>query len=311
MLPHCPVDFEKSLFEMIKTALFSLFFARYYQKVAQLLVRMIEGEQCSPELMDLLQALAQDSCEIDGLISDLQMAFDSLYPPPHCAQQFSGINAKYTDVVSRIDAAIRQCQRGIAMIEGEPTSPLISAITSAASSALPSRSPSVAQFPTPSASVTESFFEQDLPHYGLPFPPLCGAVPLEPGCVLPVSSFVAAMVDDHWTLCRIVAVDDTTYDLRDAVSSEDSNVYTAKHSDVIPLPTSLPDRRTRFAEYAAGQEVLALWLDGDVWTSVFYKAVVVKPPSETGDDYRLKYLEDSGDKLKSVPASYVVRAPTV
>lgn len=268
-----------------------------------------EEERCSPELLDLLQALAQDSCELDGLINSLQTAFDSLYPPPHCAQQFSGINAKYTNVVSRIDAAIRQCQRGIAMIEGEPTSPLISAITSAASSALPSRSPSVAQFSAPPPTIAESFFEQELPRYGLPFPPLCGSIPLEDGTVLPVSAFVAAEYDGHWTLCRVVSVDENTYQLRDADTGEEAAPFTAKYGDVIPLPTSLPDRPTKFAEYAPGTEVLALWLEGNEWTSVFYRATVVKSPSETGDDYRLKYVEDSGDKLKAVPAGYIVRAP--
>ena len=272
---------------------------------------MTEEVISSPEALELLQSVAQDSCELDGLIDDLRTAFDGLYPPPHCAQQFAGLKTKYTTVVSRLDAAIRQCQKGIAMFEGEPASPLMSAMSSAATSGLPSRSPSVAYFhiQTPPTPILDTFLKQQLPKVGLPYPPLCGAIPALDNCILPVSSYVAARVDEQWTLCYVLGVDEDSYELCDVDPSETVSNFSVKHSDVIPLPTCLPDRRTKFAEYPVNSEVMALWPDGNGWTSVFYKARVIKPPSETGDGYRLKFLEDSGEKAKGVPPNFVIPLP--
>ena len=272
---------------------------------------MSEEVISDPEALELLQSLAQDSCELAGLIDDLRTSFDGLFPPPHCAQQFAGLKEKYTTVVSRLDAAIRQCQKGIAVFEGEPASPWMSAISSAATSGLPSRSPSIAYFhiQTPHVRVLDTFLRQELPRVGLPYPPLCGAIPAPNDYILPVSSFVAARVEEQWTLCYVIGINENSYELCDADPNEDAPTFTVSHETVIPLPTSLPDRRTKYAEYAANTEVLALWLEGSEWTSVFYKARVVKPPSETGDVYRLKFIEDTGDRAKTVPPNFVIPFP--
>lgn len=268
--------------------------------------------QDSPELLEILQSLADDSCDLDTRMSELEAALENLIPT-HVGQQQSSVQAKYTNIVGRLDSAIRKCHHALAMIEGEPESTFSSAVSSAGNSQAPSRSPSLPNMvlgPAPTHKAFDDFLARQLPTVGLPFPPLCGALPPKGNTPLPLSSFVCAKDEEQWTLCYIVSYSGDKYMICDA-ESETGTAWEVDSKEVYPLPTSLPNRRTKYAEYPPGTRVLALWPEGsDTWTSVFYMADVVKPPSESGDDcYRLKFVEDA-DKTKSVPPNYIIRAPT-
>lgn len=264
-----------------------------------------------PELLEVLQSLADDSCDLDTRMNELEATLESLIPT-HVGQQQSSVQAKYTNIVGRLDSAIRKCHHALAMIEGEPESAFASAFSSATNSAGPSRSPSLPNMvlgPATTHRAFDDFLDRQLPTVGLPFPPLCGALPPKDNTKLPLSSFVCAKAGEEWTLCYIVSYNNDKYMICDA-ESETGAAWEVDASEVYPLPTSLPNRRTKYAEYPTGTRVLALWPEGaDAWTSVFYMADVIKPPSESGDDcYRLKFVEDA-DKTKSVPPNYIIRAP--
>jgi hypothetical protein len=149
------------------------------------------------------------------------------------------------------------------------------------------------------------FLNRQLPLANAPYPPLCGAVPLPPGSVLPLATFVAANLGEGWTLCYIVEEIKGGYMICDA-ESEDSEAPVSVRSDlVLPLPVTLPaEKKSKACEFAAGAKVLALWPENGVWTSVFYRAIVLKSPSENGGVYRLDF--EGCTKPTNVPAGFVI-----
>jgi SAGA-associated factor 29 len=282
-------------------------YVSFLSKSGEKMARDVDSEA----ILALLRDLAQDSCDLELLVNDLTAAFDGLYPPPHCVHQFSGISAKYMSVVSRLDNAINQSQKIMALFEGDPGSAAISTVPSALPSAAPSRSPSVFQMPmTPASRMVDYFMLRELPRRGMPYPPLCGALPQEKGEILPLLSFVASKIGADWVLCYIASCDDTGYLICDAESDSSASSIHTGFNQVIPLPTSLPDRRCRAAEFPVKTRVLALWPEKESWTTVFYGATVTKPPSETGEGYRLKF--DGASKVTTVvPEAYVIIFPNV
>lgn len=263
----------------------------------------------NPDVLAALRGIAQDSCDIDPLISELLGGSDGENGSPEkYGRHFSASTTKYTTVIARIDTILRQCKHLMAEIDSDATSGQISGMSSAGHSAMPSRPSSVAYIPPSSIQIFENFLARELPRVGVPYPPLCGAVPIPKDDALAVGSFVAAHVSDMWTLCYIIRIDATGYMICDA-ESDASTAFHADREGLIPLPTSLPARRTRFAEHAEGSRVLALWPEGATWTSVFYPAEVVKTQSETGDTYRLRFLEDVNGKTKDIPPQFVISDP--
>jgi hypothetical protein len=240
-----------------------------------------------PELRATLRSLGQDSCDIEPVLSDFNAALDGRLPPPFCSQQMGAVSAKYQMVITRLDSAIRQTQKLISVIEGASSGPSRA------------RTPAAA----PSAGMFDCFFSRDLPIVGLPYPPLCGSRPPDPRTPLLLGSFVASRLNQFWALCYVIAQAGEGYLVCDA----EGDPGTAFHADltyIVPLPTSLPDRQTKATEFPAGARVLALWPENGVWTSVFYEATVLKPPSDTGNGYRLKF--DGVGKPITIPQSFVI-----
>jgi len=260
---------------------------------------MADDTPVAPDVLAMLRSLAQDSCDLDPLVTDLQASFDELDPLGPCGPQSSAIDAKYRGVVKRLDSAIRMGQRCLSLLGGG--SPPISG----APSALPSRSPSVAYMQPPVSGVFDGFLTRELPLVGIPYPPLCGPLPLRPGQRLPLGAFVASRVDELWALCFVVAADDLGYMLCDA-EGESLASFRVGCGDAIPLPTSLPMYHTCHVEHGAGARVLALWPEGSLWTSVFYEAEVCRPPSATGNAYTLRFLQDGIMRPHRIPAKYVI-----
>jgi SAGA-associated factor 29 len=253
-----------------------------------------------PEVLALLELIVKETAELDPLADDLTAAFDSAYPPPHCAKQLPAIHAKYTNVIARIDSLLAQSDRVLAMLEAPPLF-----------SAAPSRAPSMAQLPIPSISVgsphmIDYFLSRRIPRVGLPYPPLCGALPADGNNPLPIGSFVAAEINSMWSLCYIVGIEGTDFLLAD-VDPESYGTFKMAFDAVLPLPTSLPKSLTTWTEFESGSKVLALWPEESSWTTVFYPATVLKPPSETRSGYQLHF--ESGPKSTDVRADYVIRFP--
>ena len=103
-------------------------------------------------------------------------------------------------------------------------------------------------------------------------------------------------------------MEENGYRICDAESDSTSSI-TVDRGSIIPLPTSLPDRNIKAVEFPPKTRVLSLFPESnDSWTSVFYEADVVKPPSETGSYYKLKFLDDSG-KSRDIPPKHIVELP--
>jgi hypothetical protein len=248
------------------------------------------------ELLAMLRCLGQDSCDIEPLLCDFNAAVDGRLPPPFCSQQLSSVSAKYQSVIARLDSAIRQTQQLISVIEGASSSP----------SRVRTPAAPPPQF-VPSAGMFDCFLSRELPVVGLPYPPLCGSRPPDPDSRLPLGAFVAVRLSQFWALCYVIAQDGDGYLVCDA----ESHPGTGFHADlavIVPLPTSLPDKKTKATEFAAGARVLALWPEDGLWTSVFYEATVLKPPSDTGDGYKLKF--DGFGKPITIPQSFVIDCRT-
>jgi hypothetical protein len=76
---------------------------------------------------------------------------------------------------------------------------------------------------------------------------------------------------------------------------------------VIPMPTSVPARRTRATTIPCHSKVLALWPEEGDWTTVLYEATVKKVPTSAPGLYDLAFPEVTG--LTKVPEEYIVRLP--
>jgi hypothetical protein len=145
---------------------------------------------------------------------------------------------------------------------------------------------------------------------GPPYPALCGSIPLTVPLGLQQGTFVAAKINDDWTVCYITGSDSLGhYLVCDADTEGESIPPVSIHpNNVVALPTMLPrDKKTRLCEYPYGKRVFALWPEKGLWTSVFYPAKVLKTPSQTGSVYKLKF--DDGPKTTNVPPGYVFALP--
>ena len=100
-----------------------------------------------------------------------------------------------------------------------------------------------------------------------------------------------------------------TYALYDADSAT-SPPFEVEKDKVIPCPTTLPAQKRKNAEFKVGTTVLSVWATKEgQWTSVFYPATVLSPPSVLGKSYKLQFVDDTGDPIV-VPEHCVVRSPS-
>jgi SAGA-associated factor 29 len=244
-----------------------------------------------PEIRSILATLAQESYDLEPLVDDLTASFQNLYPAPHCALQLPRISAKYTQAIARIDSLILQSDRALSLLESPQSA-----------SAPSARGP----IPIPSITAQDYFFTRQLPLVGLPYPPLCGNIPADPSRPLDVGAFVAALIGEDYSLCHIVAVDGNRLLLSD-VDPSNPTQFESTADQVLPLPTSLPNRLTETTEFPPQSTVLALWPEDDSWTTAFYRATVLKPPSENRSCYRLRF--ELITKPMDVPPGYVIGYP--
>jgi hypothetical protein len=165
---------------------------------------------------------------------------------------------------------------------------------------------------------TRHFFEDKQPIIPAPYAYLCGAIPWPDDQVIPDGSYVCARNmenddgdDDQYFLAYVVGFDAETsvYHVCDADPELTAltDIEVPAHL-VIPMPTSVPARRTKLSSHAPRTTVLALWQDDNgMWTTVFYRATVVTCPTSSPGSYGLRF---EGDYMASTPERYVVRSPT-
>ncbi|KAH0789045.1 SAGA-associated factor 29 [Histomonas meleagridis] len=160
---------------------------------------------------------------------------------------------------------------------------------------------------------TKAFINNRQPLASAPYPPLCGALPLQPDQLLSKGSFVCVLNSNNdYILGIIQSFNPETFQYLVYDADPEDNVIVEIYSlasKVIPLPTSSPARRSKATMYPIGARVLSLWHDEIVgWTSVFYTATVITQPTSSPGWY---YLQFDGDPpvFADVPEKFVVQAP--
>mmetsp|Transcript_46978 Transcript_46978/g.109578 ORF Transcript_46978/g.109578 Transcript_46978/m.109578 type:complete len:2415 (-) Transcript_46978:291-7535(-) len=145
--------------------------------------------------------------------------------------------------------------------------------------------------------------------------PLCAGISAQSSLVLKAGAKVAVLIrDSKGEESRILATVKTHLGVsrRYVVTDDDTSVNGKEHTvperDVLPLPTSLPDRFLAEHEFPRASLVFALWPD----STCFYHAVVGFPPSQRPErDYAVAFADDkdvAGHPLvRRVPPRYVVQ----
>ena len=142
-----------------------------------------------------------------------------------------------------------------------------------------------------------------------PYAPLCGALPLPQDQIIPNGYFVCVPNEDMYILAIVIGFDPSkgSYHVCDAdpEATEVSEIIISADL-VIPMPTSSPARRTKATTYAPKTRVYSLWPDEQGgWTTVFYPATVVQPPTTLPAWYLLSFDGDPPINA-SVPEKFVV-----
>lgn len=158
-----------------------------------------------------------------------------------------------------------------------------------------------------------SFFSQPLPIALTPYPPLCGAIRSDIDELIKPDSFVCVKNNEGDYILAVVIdfdAESSSYLVCDAdPEMVDIITFYVKFNDVIPLSTSSPSKRNKQTTYSLRSKVLALWYDEvGGWTSVFYKATVLKTPQAQDCNYYLKF--DGNPPLNSyVQEKFIVYSP--
>lgn len=146
-----------------------------------------------------------------------------------------------------------------------------------------------------------------------PYPSLCGAMPLASDHLLQPGSFVCVQnQNSEYILAIILGFNPETFEYRvcDAdPEADDVVLIIVEASKVMPLPTTVPARRSKATTYQIGARVLALWPEeNNSWTSVFYNATVMQQPTNSPGSYTLQFDGDP-PLLADVPEKFIVAAP--
>ena len=149
-------------------------------------------------------------------------------------------------------------------------------------SSTPDSLPDVEKIRSETQTFTETSILKVVP---APYPPLCGALPLASDQLIPKGSFVCIQNQSDYILAIVLGFDPETfkYSVCDAAPEGDEVVSIEIEAfKVIPLPTTVPARRSKATTYQINSRVLALWPDeNNSWTSVFYFATVMTQPNNS------------------------------
>lgn len=154
---------------------------------------------------------------------------------------------------------------------------------------------------------------QKLPVMSQPFAPLCGAMEFSRDRIVPPHSYACAPVDSEFFLVYVIGFDPETlcYHCCDAdpdpIGPKLSDIIVPM-KDLIPMPTSVPDKHVKGTYFPVKTRVLAMWSDNGQWTSAFYPATVASIPSESPGVYKLKF-DGEPPLFQDVPEQMVVRNP--
>lgn len=142
-----------------------------------------------------------------------------------------------------------------------------------------------------------------------PYTPLCGALPLETGKIIPNDSFVCLKVQSDYILAVVLGYNPDTlqYSVCDAFPVDTVTKINVKASDVVPLPTSVPEKRTKETTHEIDSKVLSLLPIENEWSSCFYLATVKKQPTTPNGLYQLQFDDES--ITADVPEKFIVAAP--
>ncbi|XP_022826340.1 SAGA-associated factor 29 [Spodoptera litura] len=127
-------------------------------------------------------------------------------------------------------------------------------------------------------------------------PPLCGAVPPDPGHVAKPGDAVAALVrvsekEENWILAEVVSwlPAQGKYEVDD-IDEEQKNRHILSKRRVVPLPLMRADPRVdEHALFPKGAVVMALYPQ----TTCFYRAVVNRLPANAADPYEVLFEDSS------------------
>lgn len=156
----------------------------------------------------------------------------------------------------------------------------------------------------------QNFFEfTDLKVVPSPYPPLCGAIPLEKGKIIPNDSFVCLKIQSDYILAIILGYNPKTlkYSVCDAFPEDKVTKIDVDESALIPLPTTSPEKRSKETTYEINSKVLSLLRIEKEWTSCFYLATVKKQPTDSKGLYQLEFDDES--ITLDVPEKFIVAAP--
>jgi hypothetical protein len=165
---------------------------------------------------------------------------------------------------------------------------------------------------------TQRFFDEKQPIIPAPYAFLCGAIPFPDDQIIPNGSFVCARNpetsesdDAQYILAYVIGFDPEKFTYHVCDADPELTILAdieVPANLVVPMPISVPARRTKSSSHAVRTTVLALWQeDGGTWTTVFYRATVVSLPTTSPGCYGLRF---EGDYTAMTPERYVVRSPT-
>ena len=271
---------------------------------------MESKEALSPELIDVLRNVAREGSELESLVADLNNAFDSLYGP-HRGQQYSAVNAKYTNVMGKLEKVIRQCQNALNTVESNSITPQPIPVQNQEEEG-PIEPPPPKDPPLHihrPHHMFELFLSRELPLCDMPYPPLCGNIPPDENERIPVDAFVASKLETDYVLCYVAGYKGDDYLICDA-DADDPKPIKKSREELIQLPTSLPKVKSPKLEYPVGSNVLSLWpMSEEDWTSAFYPATVIQGPSKRGKQYNLKFENDGTYEWVEIPENFVIPMP--
>ncbi|CAB3257073.1 unnamed protein product [Arctia plantaginis] len=127
-------------------------------------------------------------------------------------------------------------------------------------------------------------------------PPLCGAVPPDPGHIAKAGDAVAALVrvsekEENWILAEVVSwlPAQGKYEVDD-IDEEQKNRHILSKRRVVPLPLMRADPRTdEHALFPKDAVVMALYPQ----TTCFYRAIVNRLPASAADPYEVLFEDSS------------------